>query len=86
VDPYGDYYTNKDVLFPIGKYDNRLGPKEIVIGFENEGQYKAYRLQDVEKMKVINDQVNTKPISLFSVNPFMTRAYNPIVRAGNITI
>jgi Protein of unknown function (DUF3179) len=79
VDPYGDYYTSKEVLFPIAKHDDRLGLKEIVIGFENEGQYKAYRLQDVEKMKVINDQVNTKPISLFSVNPFMTRAYNPIV-------
>jgi hypothetical protein len=85
VDPYGDYYTNKDVLFPIAKYDNRLGPKEIVIGFENEGQNQAYRLQDVEKMNVINDQVNTKPVALFSVNPFMTRAYNPILE-GQITL
>jgi hypothetical protein len=79
VDPYGDYYTNKEVLFPIAKHDDRLEPKEIVIGFENEGQYKAYRLQDIEKMKVINDQVNTKPVALFSVNQFMTRAYNPIL-------
>jgi hypothetical protein len=68
VDPYGDYYTNKEVLFPIARHDDRLEPKEIVIGFENERQYKAYRLQDVEKMKVINDQVNTKPVALFSVN------------------
>ena len=79
ADPYGDYYINKDVLFPIAKYDNRLGPKEIIFGFENEGQYKAYRLQDVEKLKVINDQVNTKPVALFSMNAFMTRSYNPIL-------
>ena len=57
VDPYGDYYTNGEVLFPIAKHDDRLGLKEIVIGFENNGQYKAYRLKDVEKMKVINDQM-----------------------------
>jgi hypothetical protein len=28
-------------------------------------------------MKVINDQVNAKPIALLSLNPFMTRAYEP---------
>jgi hypothetical protein len=85
VDPYGDYYTSKEVLFPIAKHDDRLGPKEIVIEFENKGQYKAYRLQDIEKMKVINDQVNTKPIVLFSLNPFMTRMYNPILE-GQTTL
>ena len=79
VDPYGDYYTNGEVLFPIAKHDDRLGLKEIVIGFENNGQYKAYRLKDVEKMKVINDQVNAKPIVISSLNPLMTRAYDPIL-------
>jgi hypothetical protein len=79
VDPYGDYYASRDVLFPIAQHDDRLGVKEIVIGFENKGQYKAYRLQDVEKKKIINDQVNTKPVALFSLNPFMIRAYSPIV-------
>jgi hypothetical protein len=79
ADPYGDYYTSNDVLFPIAKHDDRLGLKEIVIGLENGGQYKAYRLQDIEKKKVINDQVNTRPIALFSLNPLMTRAYYPIL-------
>jgi Protein of unknown function (DUF3179) len=85
VDPYGDYYTSKEELFPIAKHDDRLGLKEIVIGFENEGQYKAYRLQDAEKMKVINDQINTKPIALFSMNAFMTRIFNPILE-GQATL
>jgi hypothetical protein len=84
VDPYGDYYTSKEVLFPVSKHDDRLGLKEIIIGFENGGQYKAYRLQDVERKKVINDQVNTKPITLFSLEPFMTRAYNPIVEGHTL--
>src|ERR671915_2175275 len=35
ADPYGDYYTNGDVLFPVSNNDDRLGLKEIVVGFEN---------------------------------------------------
>ena len=79
ADPYGDYYTNGDVLFPVSNSDDRLGLKEIIIGFENNGQYKAYKLQEVENKKVINDQVNGKPITLFSLHPFMVRAYDPVV-------
>jgi hypothetical protein len=79
ADPYGDYYTNGDVLFPVSNRDDRLGLKEIVIGFENNGQYKAFELQEIENKKVINDQVNGKPIALFSLHPFMVRAYDPVV-------
>lgn len=86
VDPYGDYYTNSDVLFPVSNKDNRLGLKEIVIGFENKGQYKAYKLQEIENKKVINDQVNGKPIALFSLHPFMVRVYDRIVEDGELTL
>lgn len=79
ADPYGDYYTNGDVLFPVLNRDDRLGLKEIVVGFENNGQYKAYKLQEIENMKVINDQVNGKPIALLSLHPFMVRAFDPVV-------
>jgi hypothetical protein len=79
ADPYGDYYTNGDVLFPVSGGDDRLGLKEIVIGFENEGQHKAYKLQEIEDKKVINDKVNGKPVVLFSLYPFMVRSYDPVV-------
>ena len=79
ADPYGDYYTNSEVLFPIPNQDDRLGLKEIIIGLENNGQYKAYKLQDVEDKKIINDQINNKPIVLFSLFPFMVRAFDPLV-------
>ena len=79
ADPYGDYYTNSEVLFPISNQDDRLGLKEIVIGLENNGQYKAYKLQDVEDKKIINDEINNKPIALFSSFPFMVRAFDPVV-------
>lgn len=82
ADPYGDYYTNSDVLFPVSNKDSRLNLKEIVVGFENKGQFKAYKQQDIENKKVINDQVNGKPIALFSSYPFMVRAYDPLVEGG----
>jgi hypothetical protein len=79
ADPYGDYYTNGDVLFPVSNSDDRLGLKEIVVGLENKGQYKAYKLQEIENKKILNDQVNGKPIALLSLHPFMIRAYDPVV-------
>jgi hypothetical protein len=79
ADPYGDYYTNGDVLFPVSGGDDRLGLKEVVIGFEKEGQHKAYKLQEIEDKKVINDQVNGKPVVIFSLYPFMVRSYDPVV-------
>jgi Protein of unknown function (DUF3179) len=82
ADPYGDYYTNSDVLFPVSNKDGRLNLKEIVVGLENKGQYKAYKLQEIENKKVINDQVDGKSITLFSLYPFMIRAYDPVVEDG----
>ena len=79
ADPYGDYYTNSQVLFPVSNQDDRLGLKEIIIGLGNSGQYKAYKLQDIEDKKIINDQISNKPISLFSAFPFMIRAFDPVV-------
>jgi hypothetical protein len=79
ADPYGDYYTNSEVLFPISNKDDRLELKEVIIGLENNGLYKAYKLQDVEDKKVINDVINNRSIVLFSAFPFMVRAFNPVV-------
>jgi hypothetical protein len=79
ADPYGDYYTNGEILFPVSNSDDRLGLKEIVIGLENKGQYKAFKLQEIEDKKVINNQINGKPIVLFSLHPFMARVYDPVV-------
>jgi hypothetical protein len=84
ADPYGDYYTNGEILFPVSNSDDRLGLKEIVIGLENKGQYKAFKLQEIEDKKVINNQVNGKPIVLFSLHPFMARVYDPVVNGQTL--
>ena len=84
ADPYGDYYTNGEILFPVSNSDDRVGLKEIVIGLENKGQYKAFKLQEIEDKKVINNQVNGKPIVLLSLHPFMARVYDPVVNGQTL--
>jgi len=77
ADPYGNYYTNDLILFPLANDDKRLGLKEIVIGLENKNQYKAYKLQDIENNKVINDVIGKdKKIALVSLQPFMVRIFD----------
>ena len=76
ADPYGNYYTNNDLFFPVSNKDDRLGLKEIIVGLENSGQYKAYKLQQIEDTKVINDVINGKSIVLFSLHPAMVRAFD----------
>jgi hypothetical protein len=79
VDPYGDYYTSDQLFFPISNLDKRLGLKEMVVGLDNGGQYKAYVLNQIESSKIINDKVGNKSIVLFSLYPRMVRAYVPII-------
>ena len=79
ADPYGNYYTNNDLFFPVSNKDDRLDFKEIVVGLENSGKYKAYKLQQIEDTKVINDEINGKSITLFSIHPAMVRVFDSIV-------
>jgi len=78
-DPYGDYYTDPQIIFPVENKDDRLHPKEIILGFDNGNIYKAYKLADVEEKKVINDEIGDKKLLLVSLYPEMTRAFNRVV-------
>jgi hypothetical protein len=84
ADPYGDYYTNPDILFPISNKDDRLGLKEAVVGLENGGINKAYSLQDIQKQKVINDHINNKSVALFSLYPSMVRVFDPVLNGQTL--
>ena len=75
VDPYGDYYTDSRIIFPVDNDDDRMHPKEIILGFEDGEIYKAYKQQDVESSITINDQINNKPILLVSLFQGDARAF-----------
>ena len=86
ADPYGDdYYTSDQLYFPVSNRDPRMSLKEKVIGFEygEEQDTIAYRLQQIESSKVINDKINGKSIALFSMHPAMVRAFSRLVD-GNV--
>lgn len=76
VDPYGNYYTDPNILFPVSHRDDRLGPKEIVAGLENEGSYRAYPIQQIEDNHIINDEIGDRKIVLMSFYPFMVRGFD----------
>jgi hypothetical protein len=79
TDPYGDYYTSSQVLFPVSHRDDRLAVKEVVIGLEHDGAFKAYRLQDIEDNKVTSDDVNGQAVVIFSPQSFTARAFDRAV-------
>lgn len=84
ADPYGDYYTNELILFPISNDDERMGLKEIILGLEQNDQYKAYKLQDIENQKIINDVVDDKKIALISMHPFIVRVFDRTLDDGSV--
>ena len=57
TDPYGSYYTEPRIMFPVEHSDDRLHPKEIIIGFSFDGIYKAYPQNDIESLGLINNAV-----------------------------
>jgi hypothetical protein len=79
TDPYRDYYTSPQLLFPVSHRDDRLSVKEVVIGLEHDGAFKAYKLQDIEDKRVINDDIHGKAVALFSPQPFTARAFDRYV-------
>ncbi len=79
VDPYGNYYTETRILFPVENTDDRMHPKEIILGFNDGDIYKAYKQQDVESSVIINDQINNNPIFLVSLYPENARAFERTV-------
>lgn len=57
ADPYGSYYEDSFLLFPIENSDDRVHPKTVVFGIEVNGLYKAYKEDDLEKLVVIEDTI-----------------------------
>ena len=63
-DPYGNYYEDSFLIFPVENRDNRIFAKDLVFGVEINGVYKAYREIDVKKAGVIEDVVNNVNIKI----------------------
>jgi hypothetical protein len=76
TDPYGDYYTDPRIIFPVEYSDDRILPKEIILGFHEDGIYKAYKQNDVEFKKIINDDIGDTSLMLVSLFSQNSRAFD----------
>jgi hypothetical protein len=79
TDPYGNYYTEPRIMFPVEYNDDRLFPKEIIIGFNKNGIYKAYKQNDIESNVIINDSIGGTPVMLVSLFSENSRAFERVI-------
>ena len=56
-DPYGTYYADSLLMFPVENEDRRIHPKTVIFGIEADGLYKAYREEDVIRKGTFEDSV-----------------------------
>ncbi|MFQ5440895.1 MAG: DUF3179 domain-containing protein [Nitrosopumilaceae archaeon] len=75
TDPYGNYYTEPGIIFPVDKNDDRMHPKEIILGFKQDEIYKAYKQNDIETHQLINDEIGNTSLMLVSIFSQNSRAY-----------
>lgn len=75
TDPYGNYYTEPRILFPVEHSDDRMHPKEIILGFNQGNIYKAYKQNDIESSTIINDSIDETPVLLVSLFSQNSRAF-----------
>lgn len=57
-DPYGNYYEDSFLFFPVENEDDRIHAKTPILGIEIDGVYKAYRKEDVKEEGLIEEVVN----------------------------
>ncbi len=55
-DPYGSYYEDSFLIFPVEGRDDRVHPKTVVFGIEIDGKFKAYGEEDLKKAGAIEDE------------------------------
>jgi hypothetical protein len=56
-DPYGSYYVDSRLMFPVENSDQRVHPKTVIFGIEVNGVYKAYKEEDLLEHGTIEDTV-----------------------------
>ena len=64
TDPYGGYYEDSYLMFPVENRDDRIHPKSVIFGVELEGDFKAYQEKDLEELNTIEDTVKETRIRI----------------------
>lgn len=62
--PYGDYDSNDEIFFPIDTRDDRLSLKARVLGVELDGKFKAYPVEDIQRLQSVTDDFAGRALRL----------------------
>ncbi len=52
---YYDYFTSDEVMFPVWNRDVTFEPKAVIVGLSIGDNAKAYRVADLQQVRLIND-------------------------------
>lgn len=63
-DPYGGYYFEDTLFFPVENEDGRVFAKEVIFGIEVNGEYRAYLEEDLKSVEVIKDNIGGVDITV----------------------
>jgi len=77
VDPYGSYYEDSFILFPVEAEDNRIHAKTVIFGIEINDQFLAIEEDDLKENPIIETQ-------LAGVNIKFERSESGIVNVINL--
>ncbi len=61
-DPYGNYYEDSFLIFPVDNQDNRIHAKTVIFGINVDGAFKAYQEDDIIAAGSFEDEVNGRTI------------------------
>lgn len=75
-DPYGNYYEDSFLFFPVEEESNRLHNKDVIFGIEVNGVFKAYREDDLKKAGEIEDEVGEVKIKVTRDNAGIVKIIN----------
>ena len=74
---YYDYFNAPDTMFPVPDRDDRLDTKDVVLGVQLNGNYKAYPSQALEEQRIVNDALGGEEIVVMgSATSQGARAYH----------
>lgn len=76
-DPYGNYYEDSFLIFPVENQDDRVHPKTVIFGVEVNGAFKAYQEDDLMELGTIEDTVGGVKIKV-------TREDSGVVKITNL--
>lgn len=70
IDPYAGYYTSGAAGFGGGESDPRLEPKSLVVALSRQDVSRAYPLDGLKKVHLLNDRIGEVPVVLLYNSEF----------------